>query len=212
MPAVSEEQLKKCQSDLEHDTRIKVAGLDVDGVLRGKIMSKSKFFSALKGDGFGFCSVTFGWDMHDKTYDFTSAISNTDNGFEDIIARIDVDSFRRIPWEGQQAFFLLHFYHSDGTPVAPDPRGLLNRQVQEAAKAGYVPMAGLELEFFNYLETPASLSTKSGRDLTPITPGNFGYSLTRPIAAQSKSYFTSIFDTALEFNCPIEGWHTETGP
>jgi hypothetical protein len=25
-------------------------------------MSKSKFLSAVKSDGFGFCSVVFGWD------------------------------------------------------------------------------------------------------------------------------------------------------
>ena len=37
-------------------------GVDVDGVLRGKIMAKSKFLSAVKGNGFGFCSVLFGWD------------------------------------------------------------------------------------------------------------------------------------------------------
>lgn len=34
----------------------------MDGVLRGKIMSQSKFLSAVKSDGFGFCSVIFGWD------------------------------------------------------------------------------------------------------------------------------------------------------
>jgi glutamine synthetase len=33
---------------------VKVAGIDVDGILRGKIMSRSKFNSA-KSDGFGFC-------------------------------------------------------------------------------------------------------------------------------------------------------------
>jgi len=37
-------------------------GVDVDGVLRGKIMSKDKFLSSAKGDGFNFCSVIYGWD------------------------------------------------------------------------------------------------------------------------------------------------------
>lgn len=32
------------------------AGIDVDGVLRGKFMSKAKFLSAAKTE-FGFCSV-----------------------------------------------------------------------------------------------------------------------------------------------------------
>jgi glutamine synthetase len=36
--------------------------VDVDGVLRGKIMSKEKFLSTVKGTGFGFCSVIYGWD------------------------------------------------------------------------------------------------------------------------------------------------------
>ena len=43
---------------LKDDEKVKVAGVDVDGVLRGKIMAKSKFLSCAKADppGFGFCS------------------------------------------------------------------------------------------------------------------------------------------------------------
>lgn len=38
-------------------------GIDVDGVLRGKIMSKEKFLGIVEGgEGFGFSSVVFGWD------------------------------------------------------------------------------------------------------------------------------------------------------
>lgn len=33
----------------------------MDGILRGKVMSKAKFFSAAQTD-FGFCGVVFGWD------------------------------------------------------------------------------------------------------------------------------------------------------
>ncbi len=41
---------------LKNDTKVQVAGIDVDGVPRGKIMQVDKFLSAAKGDGFGFCS------------------------------------------------------------------------------------------------------------------------------------------------------------
>ena len=41
---------------LENDSKVKVAGIDVDGVLRGKLMSKKKFLSIAE-EGFGFCSV-----------------------------------------------------------------------------------------------------------------------------------------------------------
>ena len=51
---------------LNNDTRVKVAGVDVDGVLRGKLISKSKFLSIVQ-EGFGFCSVVFwlGYARHD---------------------------------------------------------------------------------------------------------------------------------------------------
>jgi hypothetical protein len=39
---------------LQGDNKVKVAGIDADGVLRGKVMSKDKFLSAVKA-GFGFC-------------------------------------------------------------------------------------------------------------------------------------------------------------
>jgi len=64
---------------LESDVRVKVAGVDLDGILRGKVMVKSKFLSILES-GFGFCSVIFGWDMHDKTYTEELSISNAANG------------------------------------------------------------------------------------------------------------------------------------
>ena len=46
----------------------KVAVTDMDGILRGKYMSKKKLLSALK-DGFGFCDVILGWDSNDQIYD-----------------------------------------------------------------------------------------------------------------------------------------------
>ena len=41
---------------------VKVGVFDIDGVLRGKYLSKDKFFSILES-GFGFCDVVLGWDV-----------------------------------------------------------------------------------------------------------------------------------------------------
>jgi len=60
--------LAELQNLLINDTKVKVAGIDVDGVLRGKFMSKDKFLSAAATDGFGFCSILFGWDINDGVY------------------------------------------------------------------------------------------------------------------------------------------------
>jgi glutamine synthetase len=60
---------------LADDHSVKLAGVDVDGMLRGKLVSKKKFLSIAES-GFGFCSVVFGWDMHDMTYMQELKVSN----------------------------------------------------------------------------------------------------------------------------------------
>jgi glutamine synthetase len=130
---------------LEHDTKIKLAGVDIDGILRGKLVSKKKFLSVAK-DGFGFCSVLFGWDMHDMTYFRELKISNAENGYKDLVAKIDLSSYRRIPWEDNVPFFLVSFFDAEtGQAVSACPRSLLRTAVAKAEKAGYSAMAGGQL-------------------------------------------------------------------
>lgn len=127
---------------LSNDTKVKVAGVDIDGMLRGKLMSKKKFLSIAK-DGFGFCSVIYGWDMHDQTYFKELAISNAENGYRDIIAIPDLTSFRRIPWEDNVPFFLVSFFDPDtGGPLLACPRGLLKTACDKVEESGFGAMAG----------------------------------------------------------------------
>jgi glutamine synthetase len=127
---------------LKNDTAVKVAGIDVDGMLRGKLMAKKKFLSIAK-EGFGFCSVIFGWDMHDQTYFKELAISNKENGYRDLIAIPDLSSFRRIPWENNVPFFLISFHDPDtNETLSACPRSLLKRAVEKLEKEGYGAMAG----------------------------------------------------------------------
>lgn len=127
---------------LDADTKVKLAGVDVDGVLRGKLVSKKKFLGIAK-EGFGFCSVIFGWDMHDQTYFRELAISNAENGYHDIIAIPDLSSFRRIPWEDNVPFFLVSFFDPDTMkPVSVCPRGVLKTAVEKLKEKGIGAMAG----------------------------------------------------------------------
>jgi glutamine synthetase len=80
--------------NLETD-RIKFAVTDIDGVLRGKIISKAKLLKGLD-EGLGFCNVIFGWDINDVVYDNTS-VSGWHTGYPDSMASIDVDTYRTIP-------------------------------------------------------------------------------------------------------------------
>src|SRR3954464_9627059 len=125
---------------LKDDLAVKVAGIDVDGILRGKLMAKKKFLSIAK-EGFGFCSVIFGWDMHDQTYFKELSISNKENGYRDLIAVPDLSSFRRIPWENDVPFFLVSFLDPDtSSSLSACPRSLLQRTVDKLAQNGYGAM------------------------------------------------------------------------
>ncbi|KAI2632858.1 hypothetical protein GGS21DRAFT_521633 [Xylaria nigripes] len=202
---------------LENDTKVKLAGIDVDGMLRGKVVSKKKFLSIAK-EGFGFCSVIFGWDMHDKPYTEELKISNKENGYHDLIAIPDLNSFRRIPWEDDIPFFLVNFFDPDSAaPVCADPRGLLKTTVDKLKQKGYDAMAGIEFEFFQFKAPSDSSSSAAAymRDNIPhnlptLTEGMFGYSITRPTL--NKEYYYDVLDSCAKFKCDIEGWHTESGP
>ena len=141
-PLGSRLTLENVSKVLEADTKVKLAGVDIDGVLRGKLISKKKFLSVVE-DGFGFCSVVFAWDMHDRTYVRELGVGNKENGYRDIIARIDLTSFRRIPWEDNVPFFIVSFYDPDTDDrLSACPRGLLARMMERVETDGYGAMAG----------------------------------------------------------------------
>jgi len=188
--------------------KVKVAVTDIDGVLRGKYLHKDKFFSAAEG-GFGFCDVVFGWDVADSLYDNTTA-TGWHRGYPDAQVRLDLDTHRQVPWDGNVPFFLGEFVAADGSPHPLCPRQVLRRVLRRAAQLGVQPMCGLEFEWFNFRETSLSWEAKRGIDPQPVTPGLFGYSLLR--ANENREFFNALMDELGAFGVPIEGLHTETGP
>ncbi len=188
--------------------KVKVAVTDIDGILRGKYIHKDKFLSALQGN-FGFCSVVFGWDANDVCYD-NARYTGWHTGYPDALARLDLATYREVPWDGQVPFLLGEFVDPQGAPLAVCPRQLLRGVVERAAAAGYSALTSLEYEFFNFRETAQSLADKGYARPQPLTPGMFGYSLIR--LNQNRGYVNALFDEMLAFGVPIEGLHTETGP
>ena len=188
--------------------KVKVAVSDIDGVLRGKLLHRDKFFAAAES-GFGFCDVVFGWDSADRCYDNTT-LTGWQHGFPDALARLDLDTARQVPWDGNLPFFLGEFVDGAGAPHPACPRQALKRVLGRAARLGLQPMAGMEFEWFNFAETPQSWDAKQGVGPQPITPGMFGYSLLR--MGDQRGFFNALMDEMLAFGVPIEGLHTETGP
>jgi glutamine synthetase len=188
--------------------KVKVAVADIDGILRGKYLHRDKFFSAVDS-GFGFCDVVLGWDAHDQCYDNTK-LTGWHHGFPDAMVRLDLDTYRTVPWDNNVPFFLGNFVTREGKPHPVCPRQVLKRVLARAEKMGYSAMVGAEFEFFNFAETPQSWAEKNGQPPTTITPGMFGYSLLRTNA--NRTYFNALMDDMAAFGVPIEGLHTETGP
>ncbi|HXN15298.1 MAG TPA: glutamine synthetase family protein [Usitatibacter sp.] len=188
--------------------KVKVAVSDIDGVLRGKYIHTDKFFSAVES-GFGFCDVVFGWDVGDQPYD-NAYMTGWHHGFPDAMVRLDLATYRNVPWDGGVPFFLGNFVNADGTPHPLCPRQILKRVLARAEKMGFTVMVGAEYEFFNFAETPQSWAAKNGASPTPISQGMFGYSLLR--ANANREYFNALMDEMARFRVPLEGLHTETGP
>ena len=188
--------------------KVKVAFTDIDGVLRGKYISTEKFLSVVD-DTTGFCDVIFGWDMGDRAYE-NIQFTGWHTGYPDTPGKLDLATFRKIPWEDDVPFFLGDFVDKNNEPCAICPRQLLKKISGDILKEGYKPIVSQEFEWYNFAETPQSAQEKLFRNLTPITPGMFGYSILR--SSLKNSFFTDLFQLLTKFNIPLEGLHTETGP
>ena len=160
------EQLKQVfhERGIRH---VKLGVFDLDGVLRGKYVSPEKFFSAAEG-GLGFCDVIFGWDITDVLYD-NAKYTGWHTGYPDAQARVDVGTYRQVPWDGDVPFFLADFEDGSGKPLPLCPRQVLKQVLARAESAGFRPSCGLEFEWFNFKETPQTWADKKGMPPTPIT-------------------------------------------
>jgi glutamine synthetase len=190
------------QRNLSH---VKVGVFDVDGIMRGKYMSRAKFLSALES-GYGFCDVVLGWDCQDQLYDNVQ-FTGWHTGYPDAPVRILPDSCRPLPFEADNLLFLSEF-----APPAEQvcPRGILRKVLERARSMGFEAYAGFEYEVFFFNETPQSIREKNYRNLQPMAPGWFGYSVIRnSVGAEFYRQMLAMCET-MDFG--IEGLHEETGP
>lgn len=193
----------------EHPSqKVKIAFVDIDGVLRGKYISLEKFLAIAESES-GFCDVIFGWDSADTAYE-NSVYTGWHTGYPDAPAKLDLATFRKIPWENDLPFFLGELLDNNGGPAHVCPRQLLKKVVADARREGFKAFLSQEFEWFNFQETPQSVRAKNYSNLTPLTPGMFGYSILR--TSLNNPFFTDLFELLQKFNVPLEGLHTETGP
>ena len=186
-------------------SHVKLGLFDNDGIMRGKYLSREKFFSSLE-NGFSFCDVVLGWDSKDQLYDNVS-YTGWHTGYPDAPARVLPDTCRELPFEEGMLLFMGEFSEQ---AEAVCPRSTLRRVLDKASDMGFDVYAALEYEFFMFDETPDSVREKNYKDLKPMTPGWFGYSMIRN--STHADLYHQILDMSEQMDFPIEGLHTETGP
>ncbi|WP_028296328.1 glutamine synthetase family protein [Olivibacter sitiensis] len=188
--------------------KVKLAAADIDGILRGKYISTEKF-NALSTGAMGFCDVVFGWDMGDLAYE-NSQFTGWHTGYPDMPLKLDFSTFRKVPWEDNVPFFLGDFYDAEDNPSSVCPRQLLRKVIGHCEELGFKPFFSQEFEWFNFEETADSFAQKGYRDPKPLTPGMFGYSILR--STLKNEFISDLFRLLKQFDIPLEGLHTETGP
>ncbi|MFK7913107.1 MAG: glutamine synthetase family protein [Pseudomonadales bacterium] len=190
--------------------RIKIAFTDVDGVMRAKYVSLDKF-AGLLGAGGGWCDCVFGWDVDDVLYE-QGTFTGWHSGFPDARYWLRLETERWLDDEACPLFladFAVANPDCEGEPP-PCPRALLQRVLTRLDALGLTLRAGFEYEFFVFAETAHSVRDKGYRGLTPLSPGNFGYSMLR--TGEHSQLFGDYMAHCAAMQCDLEGLHTETGP
>jgi glutamine synthetase len=172
---LSLEHLKKLIADGEVDTVV-IAFTDMQGRLQGKRLHAAYFVDVVLEQGAEGCNYLLGVDVDMNTVD-GYAMTSWDKGYGDMEFVLDHDTIRLLPHLPSTAMVQCDLVWADHEPVQPSPRQILKRQVQRAADAGYVALAGTELEFIMFDDTYENAWNAGYKDLTPSNQYNVDYSI-----------------------------------
>ncbi|MDH6181627.1 glutamine synthetase [Microbacteriaceae bacterium SG_E_30_P1] len=172
---LSVEELSAAHASGDIDTVI-IAFTDMQGRLIGKRASARLFLDELAEHGAECCNYLLAVDVENNTVD-GYAISSWERGYGDMAMMPDLDTLRRAPWLPGTAIVTADLTWLDGTPVNPDPRQVLKRQLQRLAERGLEAFVGTELEFIVFEDGYRDAWRKGYRDLTPASDYNIDYAL-----------------------------------
>jgi glutamine synthetase len=122
-------------------TTVRLSYPDLHGIARGKEFPES-FFEHLIDDGAGYCEAIMTVDLRHNV------VSGFEHGFQDIIARPDPATLRRLPWDPEVAICIADLERPDGSPYGVDSRAALKRAIAALGERGINPVIGPELEFY----------------------------------------------------------------
>ncbi len=159
----------------EIDTVI-IAFTDMQGRLVGKRASARLFLEELAEHGAECCNYLLAVDVEMNTVD-GYAISSWERGYGDMAMIPDLDTLRLAPWLTATAIVTADLHWLDETPVNPDPRQVLKRQLARLAEKGLTSFVGTELEFIVFEDTYRQAWKKKYEGLYPASDYNIDYAL-----------------------------------
>jgi glutamine synthetase len=128
--------------DLEGIETVRLQFADLHGVARGKDLPVGRLQGAVE-DGVDFVAATMTVDLAHNV------VAGFESGFEDIAARPDLSTLRRVPWEPDVAVCIADLERAAShEPYGVDGRAALKRITAEFAELGIVPVVAPELEFY----------------------------------------------------------------
>jgi glutamine synthetase len=169
------ERLRELVDTGQVDTVV-IAFTDMQGRLQGKRLHASYFFDVVVEHGAEGCNYLLGVDVDMNTVD-GYALTSWDKGYGDMEFVLDYDTIRLLPHLPATAMVQCDLVLTDHRPVEPSPRTVLRKQLSRAADAGFVALAGTELEFILFEDTYEQAWTAGYRDLTPSNQYNVDYSI-----------------------------------
>ena len=159
-----EQRLAELARDGVRAIRLQYA--DLHGICRGKDIPIVHFPHAAR-EGISFVAAIMTVDLRHNV------VAGFEEGFPDLLARPDLDTLVRLPWQHDIAACLVDLQDpATHQPSAVDSRGALKRILVEFEQLGVSPIIGPELEFYLCEPDPASPN---------------GY---RPYAAQESPVYT----------------------
>ena len=148
----------------------------MQGRLQGKRVHAAHFVDDVLGHGTEGCNYLLAVDVDMNTVP-GYAISSWDKGYGDMMFDLDLDTIRWLPHLPGSVMIQCDLSWLDGAPVAQSPRTILRRQADRAREAGFVALAGTELEFIVFEDTYDEAWDSNYVDLTPANRYNVDYSI-----------------------------------
>jgi glutamine synthetase len=163
---VSHEELRALIEARDIDTVLTVFP-DGLGRLMGKRVVGRHFLEHAAEDGVHACIYLFTVDMEMEPLPGFK-LTSWERGYGDMKMVPDMSTARVIPWLPKTALVFCDVYSEDGDPIEEAPRWMLRRQVERAARQGFVVKTAAELELYCFRESFEAARARRYADLTPV--------------------------------------------